>query len=136
MGWLGNDLFDDWDVAVIDVRISDDVDELTDFETTDLGEHDKEKAVLKDVPVVGGKHIVASLVENAVKGVPSDVEGHRVGAWVKMHLMEILEVIEVRHDAAGMWVVLKVIKNSIDLVELTFWVNCFLGELIAIGLSD
>ena len=136
MGWLSDDLFDDRDVTVIDVSVSDDVDELTDFETADLGEHDKEKAVLKDVPVVGGKHIIASLVKDAVKGVAGDVEGHRVGAWVKMHLMEILEVIEVRHDAAGMWVVLKVIKNSIDLIEFTFWVNLFLGELIAIGLSD
>jgi hypothetical protein len=35
-----------------------------------------------------------------------------------------------------MWVVLKVIENSINLVEFTFWVNRFLGELIAIGFSD
>ena len=40
-----------------------------------------------------------------------------------MHLMKILEVIEVCHDATGMRVVLKVIENSIDLVEFTFWVN-------------
>ena len=53
-----------------------------------------------------------------------------------MHLMEILEVIEVRHDAAGMWVMLEVIEDSIDLIEFTFWVNRFLGKLIAIGFSD
>ena len=50
--------------------------------------------------------------------------------------MEILEVIEVRHDAAGMWVVLEIIKDSIDLIELTFWVNRFFRKLIAIGFSD
>lgn len=136
MRLLGDDLFDDWDVTVIDVGVSDDVDKLTDLESAYLSEHDKEKAVLKDVPVVRGKHIVASLVEDAVKGVAGDVEGHRVGAWVKMHLMEILKVIEVRHDAAGMRVVLKVIEDSIDLIEFAFWVNRFLGELIAIGFSD
>ena len=53
-----------------------------------------------------------------------------------MHLMEILEVIEVSHDTTGMWVVLKVIENSIDLIEFAFWVNRFLGELVAIGFSD
>ena len=64
---LGEHFFDDGNVAVVNVRVSDDVDEFACLEPGDLREHVDEHRVLADVPVVGGEHVLRALVQDGVQ---------------------------------------------------------------------
>ena len=41
--------------------------------------HHQKHGVLAYIPVVGGKHILAALIENTVQGIAGNIKGHRVG---------------------------------------------------------
>ena len=83
------------DVAVIDVAVGDHVDELAHLQAGDLGHHVGQHRVLHHVPVVGRQHILGALVQNGVEGVAGDVEGHGVSAGIQVHLMQILEIVDI-----------------------------------------
>ena len=93
-------------------------------------------AVLHHVPVVGGQHILAALVEDGVQGIAGDVEGHGIGAGIQGHLVEILEVIEIGEDAAAGGVVLQVVQHTIHLIHLALRVLVLHAQLIAVGLAN
>ena len=59
---LGEHLLNDGHMAVIDVGIGDDVDQLPRHQTADLGQHVDQHRILHHVPVVGSQHILAALV--------------------------------------------------------------------------
>ena len=69
-------LLDNGDMAVIDVRVAYYVYEFTDFEIAHLREHMQQDRILHDVPVVCGEGVLTALVENAVEFVAGDVESH------------------------------------------------------------
>ena len=123
-------------MAVVDVGVGDDVDQLPGDEAADLGEHVHQHGVLHHVPVVGGQHILAALVQNGVQHVAGDVEGHGIGAGVEVHLVEVLEVIDIGHDAPGGGVVLEIIEHPVHLVHLPLGIAVLDGELVAVGLAD
>lgn len=75
-------LFDNRDMAVVNVRVAYYVYEFTDFEIAHLREHMQQDRILHDVPVVCGEGVLTALIENAVEFVAGDVESHRIGARV------------------------------------------------------
>ena len=88
--------------------------------------------ILHDVPVVCGEGVLTALIENAVEFVAGDVESHRIGARVEMHLVQILKVVDVGEDASGLRIVFEVEKHSVHLIEFALGVNAFFAELIAV----
>ena len=116
--------------------VRDHVDQFAGHQAADLGQHVDQHRVLHYIPVVGGQHVLAPLVQNGVEDIPGDVEGHGPGAGVQIHLMEILVVVKTGEDAAGGGVVLQVIQHPVHLVHLPFGILVLDGELIAIGLAD
>ena len=95
-----------------------------------------EHGVLHDVPVVRRERVLAALVEDGVERVARDVERHRVRAWIERHLVQILERINIRQDAAGGRVVLQVVEHAVHLVEFTLGILVLDAELVAVGLAD
>ena len=92
--------------------------------------------VLHHVPVVGGQHILAPLVQNGVERMAGDVEGHGVGAGVQRHLVQVLEVVDIGQDAAAGGVVLQVVQHPVHLVHLPLGILVLHRQLIAVGLAD
>ena len=123
-------------MTVIDVGISDDVDELAGLKAAYLGEHVDEKRILEDVPVIRGEHVVRTLIEDAIEAITFDVEGHAISAGIEVHLMQIFKVIDIRHDATGIRVMLQIVKDAVDLVEFPFGVDGLFAKLIAIGFAN
>ena len=70
------DLFDRFDVSVVNMRIRNDMYKLTRFQSGDLREHDRKHAVLDYIPVVCCQHILGTLVEYGIQRVSADVECH------------------------------------------------------------
>ena len=125
-------LLDNGDMAVIDVRVAYYVYEFTDFEIAHLREHMQQDRILHDVPVVCGEGVLTALIENAVEFVAGDVESHRIGARVEMHLVQILKVVDVGEDASGLRIVFEVKKHSVHLVEFALGIYALFAELIAV----
>ena len=69
-------LLDNGDMAVIDVRVAYHMHKFTDFEIAHLREHMQQDRILHDVPVVCCEGVLTALVENAVEFVAGDVESH------------------------------------------------------------
>ena len=124
------------DVAVIDVAVGDDVDQLAGDEAGDLGKHADQGGVLDHVPVVGRQHVLRALVEDGVEDLARDVEGHGVGAGIEAHFAEVREVVHAGEDAAALGVVLQIVEHPVHLVEVALGVVVLLGQLIAVGLAD
>ena len=118
------------------MRVGNDVHQLARLQTGHLREHVHEHGVLHDVPVVRREHVLAALVEDGVERVARDVERHRVRARVERHLVQILERINIRQDAAGGRVVLQVVEHAVHLVEFTLGILVLDAELVAVGLAD
>lgn len=129
-------LLDNRDMAVIDVRVAYYVYEFTDFEVAHLREHMQQDRILHDVPVVCGEGVLTALVENAVEFVAGDVESHRIGARVEMHLVQILKVVDVGEDASGLRIVFEVKKHSVHLVEFALGIYALFAELIAVRFAN
>ena len=55
------------DMSVIDMSISNNMDKFTDFHIAYLRKHMKKNAVLNYIPIVCGKNILTSLIENTIK---------------------------------------------------------------------
>ena len=86
---MRDDLLNGGDVAVIDVRVRNDVDQLARNHIRHLGQHHHQNGVLDHVPVVGRQDVLRALVEDgveleltasfsAVALLPGHVEGHAV----------------------------------------------------------
>ena len=86
IGGSGDDLLHHRHVPVVDVAVSDHMDQLPRLQAGHLGHHVQERRVLHHVPAVGGKHVLRALVQDAVEGGSAHVEGHGVGAGVQGHL--------------------------------------------------
>ena len=129
-------LLDNRDMAVVNVRVAYYVYEFTDFEIAHLREHMQQDRILHDVPVVCGEGVLTAWIENAVEFVAGDVESHRIGARVEMHLVQILKVVDVGEDASGLRIVFEVKKHSVHLVEFALRIDAFFAELIAVRLAD
>ena len=127
---------DGGDVPVIDVAVGDHMHQLAHLQAGHLGHHVGQHRVLHHIPVVGGEHILAALVENGVQGVAGDVEGHRVGAGIQVHFVQVLEIVDIGQDAAGGGVVLQVIQHPIHLVEHALLVLVLDAQLVTVGLAD
>ena len=69
-------LLDNRDMAVIDVRVAYHMHKFTHFEVAHLREHMQQDRILHDVPVVCGEGVLTALVENAIEFVAGDVESH------------------------------------------------------------
>ena len=70
-GRSGDDLLHDGHVAVVDVGVGDDVDQLARLQAGDLGKHVDQHRVLHHVPAVGGEHVLASAgVKTALSVLP------------------------------------------------------------------
>ena len=135
-GGLLQHLLDDGHVAVVNVGVGDDVDQLAGHQAADLGEHMHQNGVLHHVPVVGGQHILGALVQNGVEGVAGDVERHGIGAGIQVHLVEVLEVVDVGENAAGGGIVLQVVQHPVHLVHVALGIVVLHAQLIAVGLAD
>ena len=123
-------------MPVIDVAIGNHVDQLSRFQPGHLGKHHQKHGILAHVPVVGGEHILAALVEDAIEGVSGDIEGHGIGAGIEAHIVQILEIIEVGENPPGGRIVLQVIKHPVYLVKLPLRVLVLDAQLVAVGLAD
>ena len=89
------------DVAVVNVRVRNDVDKLSRLESCGFREHYEQRRILADVPVVRGEHVLAALVEYRVEPVPGDVERHGIGAGSQPHFAEICVIVGVGHYTAA-----------------------------------
>ena len=129
-------------MAVIDMSVRDHVDELARIHVTALCEHHEKDRVLAHVPVVGREHILRSLAEHRVQrelvfARPlRDIEGHRPCARVKIHLMQVRMIVDIRHDAAAVRIVLQVKENTVDLIEHPLFVFMLNAHLITVSLAD
>ena len=123
-------------MAVVDVGVGDDVDQLPRRQAGDPGKHVQEHGVLHHVPAVGSEHILAALVEHGVEHVSGDVEGHRPGAGVEAHVVEVVVVVEAGEDAPGGGVVLQIVEHPVHLVHLPLGVLVLDPQLVAVGLAD
>ncbi len=135
-GFLLDDLFAYRNMAVVDMSVRYDVDELACFQSRYLSEHFKKNGVLSDVPVVGDEHILTALIEDTVEGIAGDVESHRIGARIKIHLVKILEIVDIGHYSTGGRIIFEVKKDSVDLIELALFILMFDAQLIAVSLAD
>ena len=88
-------LLDNRDMAVIDVRVAYYVYEFTDFEIAHLREHMQQDRILHHVPVVCRKSVLTALIENPVQRIARYVECHTVCARVQIHFVQIVEIIYV-----------------------------------------
>ena len=135
-------LLDKRDMPVVDVRVRDHVDELAHLHIAHLRHHVHQHGILHDVPVVRGKHVVAALVEDRVQNelagflILGAVERHAVRARVEVHLVQVGEVVDIRHNAARIRVVLEVEDHAIDHIEHALLVLVLDRHLIAVGLAD
>ena len=116
--------------------VGDDVHQFARLQPCRPREHHQEDAVLHHVPVARRQHILAALVQNAVEGVPRDVEGHGIGARVQVHVFEVRHVVHVRDDAAAGGGMLQIIQHFVHLVELPFREIVLDAQLIAVRLAD
>ena len=116
--------------------VGDDVDQLAGLQTGHLRHHVDQHAVLHHVPVVGGQHVLAALVQDGVEGMSGDVERHGVSAGVQGHLVEVLKVVDVGEDTAAGGVVLQVVQHAVYLIHLALGVLVLYCQLIAVGLAD
>ena len=82
------------DMTVINMAVSDHVDQLACFQTCYLCHHHQQHGVLHHIPVVGGEHILGALVQNAIKGVAGHIEGHGVCAGIQIHLVQVIKIID------------------------------------------
>ena len=80
------DFLDNGDMAVVDVRIGNHVDELARNKAADLGQHVHQNRVLHHILVVCSQHVLGPLVQNRIERVAADVECHAVGARIQCHL--------------------------------------------------
>ena len=112
------------------------MDKLARLQAGDLGHHQGEHGILHHVPVVGGQHILAALVEDGVELVAADVEGHGIGAGVERHLAQIGKGVDVGHDAAGGGVVLEIPEHLVHLVHVPLGIVVLHAQLIAVSLAD
>lgn len=129
-------LLDNRDMAVVNVRVAYYVYEFTDFEIAHLREHMQQDRILHDVPVVCGEGVLTALIENAVEFVAGDVESHRIGARVEMHLVQILKVVDVGEDTPRLRIVFEVEKHSVHLVEFALRIYALFAELIAVRFAN
>lgn len=119
-GFPADDLLHHGDVAVIDMGVGDDVDQLPRLQAGDLGEHHQEGGVLHHVPAVGGEHILTSLVQNAVQNIPRHIEGHGVGAGLKGHVLQVMVVEKVGDHPPGGGAVLQGMEDPVHLIHPPF----------------
>ena len=136
VGGAGDDLLHHRHMAVVDVSVGDDVDQLAGLQTGHPGHHVNQGGVLHHVPAVGGEHILAALVEDGVEGSAADIEGHGVGAGIEGHLVEVVVVVEVGHNTPGGRVVFEIVQHPIHLVEHPLDILVLDPQLIAVGLAD
>ena len=92
-GRSAEQILDDGDVAVIDVGIGDHMHQLAGLESCDLGHHVHQHSILHHVPVVGGQHVLAALVQNGVERIAADIECHGIGARIQRHLVQIFKIV-------------------------------------------
>ena len=128
--------FGQFQVPVVDVGVGDDVDQFSGLIAAGSGQGDDQKAVLHHVPVGGGEHVLAALVQNGVQPVAADIEGHGVGTGVEAHLAQVVVVVEVGHNAAAGRVVLQLPDYPIHLIHIALRVVVLHPQLIAVGLAD
>ena len=137
-----DELADDVDVAVIDVRIGDHVHEFSGNHVVDLCDHHKKDGVLADIPVVCRQHVLAPLIQKHIERrtvfvrLLRDVVGDGVGARVQVHFREVGEHIGVRHDPSGIRSLAEVKKDLVHLVEVALGITRLHADLIAVGLAD
>ena len=99
-----------------------------------MGQH----RILDHIPVVGGEHILRTLVQDGIELIAGNVEGHGISAGIEVHLMEIFKIINVGQDAAGGRIVLQIIDHTVHLVHrlLALVELVLLAQLIAVSLAD
>ena len=129
-------LLDDRYVTVIDMSVANDVYELSDFKSAYLRKHMQKNRVLHDVPVVCGEGVLTALVEYAVELVPRDVESHRIRARVEVHLVQVLEIVDISENASRLRIVFEVVKHSVHLVEFALGIHALDAELISVRLAN
>ena len=133
---------DDIDMTVVNVGIGNHVQQLASDHIDRLRNHHQQNGVLAHIPVVRGQNILATLVENHVERrlvvlrTLCDVIGHAVGARIQVHLGQIAKHIGVRHNAAAVRRVLKVVQHAVHLIEVTLGIMALLANLIPVGLAD
>ena len=85
-------------MTVIDMCISYDMDELAYLKACTSGHKMGKHRILADIPSVGNKHVVASLIEDGIKLIAGYIESHRICAGIQIHLIKVLMNIDVGHD--------------------------------------
>lgn len=123
-------------MAVVDMRVRNDVDKLSRLESCGFCEHYEQRRILADVPVVRSEHVLAALVEYRVEPVPGDVERHGIGAGSQPHFAEVGVIVGVGHDTAAVRVVLQVVQHLVHLIEISLGIVVLHAELIAVRLAD
>ena len=135
-------LADDIDMTVVNVGIGNHMQQLAGNHIDRLRDHHQQNGVLAHIPVVGGQNVLAALVENHVEcrlvvlRALRHVIGHAVGARVQVHLGQVAKHIGVRHNAAAVRRVLKVVQHTVHLVEIALGIMALLANLVPVGLAD
>ena len=129
-------------MTVVNVGIGDHMQELASDHIDRLRDHHQQNGVLAHIPVVRSQNILAALVENHVERrfvilrTLRHVIRHAVGARIQVHLGQVAKHIGVRHNAAAVRRVLKVVQHAIHLVKVALGIMALLPNLIPVGLAD
>ena len=124
------------------MRIRDHMDKNPRHHVRNLRDHHQKKRILGNVPVVRSQNIVGPLVQHSIEHqlpvspLLCDVERHAVGAWVEVHLMEILMHIEVRQDPPAERIVSEVIEHTVGLIKQSLLIDMLHAHLVAICFPD
>ena len=88
-------------MTVIDMCVSDYMNELTDLKACTSCHKMRKNCVLADIPAVCNEHVIASLIENCIELIAGNIECHRVSARIEVHLIKVLMDIDIGHDPSG-----------------------------------
>ena len=122
-------------MSVIYVCIRDHMYQFSRLKARDLGKHMYQYRILDNIPVVGRKHILGSLIQYSVEPVPCYIECHAVRARIQIHLTQVLMNIYVSEHSSAVWVILKVIYQSVHLIHHALFIFMLYTKLISICFS-
>ena len=123
-------------MPVVNMAVCNHMDQFPRLQAGHLSHHVGQQGILDHVPVVGGEHILAPLIQNGVQGMSRHIERHGIGTGVQVHLVEILKIIDIGQDPPGSRVVLQIVEHPVHLVKHPLFVLVLDPQLVAVGLAD
>ena len=129
-------------MPVIDMCVRDHVDKFPCLHTAHLRKHMQQHRILTHIPIICSEHILRTLIQDPVQDqalcpfLPGHIEGHAISAGIQIHLVQILMYIQIRHDPAAVWMILKVIDHPVDLVKHPLLICMLHSHLVTVCFPD